>query len=413
MKRGLKHSLSKSLPTFSRIKVFPLAKIVFITSRFPYPLDKGDKLRVFFQLKHLSADHEIHLITISESEVTNVQLEKIKPFCTAIYTFKLPIYKRFFQMIISPFKGLPFQVAYFYNSKIKKRIHQLVGEIQPDIIHCHLIRTTEYVKEIKDVRKALDFMDAFGKGMERREKMERNPFKRCMFRYEKTKLYKYEEQIFDYMDRFCIISQQDKELINGIRKDEILTIPNGVDFEMFYPRKEQKIYDLVFMGNLGYPPNVHAIHFLVKEILPEIKKEYSNIRLLLAGSGAGTQIRNLQSDNVHLIGHFDNISDSIAMSKIMIAPMRISIGLQNKVIQAMAMGVPCVVSKITNNAIKAKHGKEIIEAVTAKEFANEIIGLLLNEKKANEIGEEGYRFVHENFSWERQNEIMNLLIITE
>lgn len=388
-----------------------MAKIVFITSRFPYPLDKGDKLRVFFQLKHLAKDHEIHLITINETKVSKDQLEKVQLFCKSVHHFKLPVYKRIFQMILSPIKGIPFQVAYFYNRKIKKGINDLIFQIKPDIIHCHLIRTTEYVKHIHQPKKSLDLMDAFGMGMERREQVEKNIFKRWVFGYEKRLIYKYEEQMFTHFDRFCIISQQDKEFIKGLRKKEISIIPNGVDFEMFYPRDVQKKYDLVFMGNLGYPPNVNAIQFLVNEILPLIQNKRSDVSLLLAGVGAGTPVKELQSNHVHLIEHFDNISDSMAMSRIMVAPMRISIGLQNKIIQSMAMGMCCVVSSQANNAIKAPNGKAIIEADTPHNFANKILELLNNENKANEIGNEAYHFVREHFSWERQNKLLYKLLL--
>jgi hypothetical protein len=142
-----------------------LAKILFITSRFPYPLNKGDKLRVYFQLKHLAEANEVHLIAINETKVSDKHLEAISPFCKSIHIFVLPLHKRIIQLMISPFKKIPLQVAFFYHDGIKKKIERLAEEIKPNHIHCHLIRTTEYVKEISKITKSLDFMDAFSKGM--------------------------------------------------------------------------------------------------------------------------------------------------------------------------------------------------------------------------------------------------------
>lgn len=382
-----------------------MARIIFITSRFPYPLNKGDKLRVYFQLKHLSETNEIHLVAINESEVPSEYLQILLPFCKSIHLCVLPLHKRIFQLILSPFKKTPLQVAYFYNNGIKKKIDLLTQEISPDHIHCHLIRTTEYVKDIGKIIKSLDYMDAFGAGMKKRQSIEPNIFKRLLYTYETAQLYKYEVRVFNFIDRFCIISDQDKHLIKSHRSNEINVIPNGVDFETFYPKSEEKKYDLLFMGNLGYPPNIDAVHFLIKKIMPCVIKVIPNIKLLIAGIDPPGSIRKLSSVNIDIIENFKDISSSIAISKIMIAPMKISIGLQNKILQAMAMKVPCIVSTLSNNAIKAPNQKAIIEANSSLDFSKNIIDLLTDEKRALEIAEEGYTFVKENYSWESQNEL--------
>ncbi len=390
-----------------------MAKILFITSRFPYPLNKGDKLRVYFQLKYLAEKNEVHLIAINETKVSDKHLDAISPFCKSIHIFVLPLHKRIIQLILSPFKKIPLQVAFFYHNGIKKKIERLADEIKPEHIHCHLIRTTEYVKDISKINKSLDFMDAFAKGMEKRQVIEPNIFKRILFTYEKNKLYKYEAKVFHFIDKFCIISNQDKNSIQSPRANEINIIPNGVDFESFYPKTLEKKYDILFMGNLGYPPNIDAIQFLANEIIPLVIKHKPNIKLLIAGINAPKHIRKLHSKNIDIIENFEDISDSIAISKIMLAPMKISIGLQNKILQAMAMKTPCIVSTLSNNAINAPNKKAIIEANTAVEFSKEIMELLNNEKKALEIGQEGYKFVKENYSWEKQNDLFTKLILNQ
>jgi len=390
-----------------------MAKILFITSRFPYPLNKGDKLRVDFQLKCLAQGNEIHLIAIEETRVSPAQLEAISPFCKSVRVFVLPLYKRIFQLLLSLFKGIPLQVAYFYNPGIQKEIEKFTAEIKPDHIHCHLIRTTEYVKKMEGINKSLDFMDAFGKGMEKRQKIERNFFRRLLFNYEKKRLYAYEASVFNFIDKFCIISDQDKKSVQSPKAGQIVVIPNGVDFESFYPRKEEKKYDLVFMGNLGYPPNIDASLFLANEIIPLVIKHKPDIKLLLAGINAPGQIKKLRSENIDVIENFNDISDSIAISKIMLAPMKISIGLQNKILQAMAMKIPCIVSTASNNAINAPDKKAVIEANTPEEFTREILTLLNDEKLLSEIGEEGYRFVKENYSWTKQNALLRKLMLSE
>lgn len=388
-----------------------MAKIVFITSRFPYPLNKGDKLRVYFQLKQLSTENDVHLIALNDREVKTEEMNALAPYCKSTYVFVLPFYKRIFQLIRSVFNKLPLQVAFFYNPRIKKQIEQLVQDINPDFVHCHLIRTTEYVKDITEIQKSLDFMDAFAKGMEKRQLIEPNLLKRLLFNYEKKQLYRYEAEVFDFVDKFCIISNQDKNAIQSPRSKEIHCIPNGVDFETFHPKPQAKKYDLLFMGNLGYPPNIAAIDFLLREIFPLVVQQKPDVKLLIAGINASNRLRKTQSVNIDVVEHFEDISDSIALSKVMLAPMTISIGLQNKILQAMAMKTPCIVSPMCNNAIQAPTNIAIVEANSPDEFANAIMELLTNEQKAMEIGQEGYKFVKEHYSWERQHDLFTQLIL--
>ena len=256
-----------------------MTKILFITSRFPYPLTKGDRLRVYFQLKHLAANNEVHLIAINDKQVVPQDMEAVSQYCKSVQVFVLPLYKRVFQVLLSPLRKLPLQVAFFYSDAIRKKIEQAVAILQPDHIHCHLIRTTEFVKHISGVRKTLDFMDAFGKGMEKRAELERNFLKRAVFRYERQQLYRYEELAFNYVDRACIISKQDRDWMPCERAKEIIVLPNGVDFEAFYPKVMEKKYDVVFMGNLDYPPNIVAVNFLLKEIIPLAIKAKPELRL--------------------------------------------------------------------------------------------------------------------------------------
>lgn len=387
-----------------------MAKILFITSRFPYPLTKGDRLRAYFQLKHLAQNNEVHLVAINDTAIATADHEALASFCKSIHLFVLPLHKRIVQLLLSPFKKLPLQVAFFYDADVKKKIEKLVDELKPEHIHCHLIRTTEYVKDISTIPKSLDFMDAFGKGMEKRQRIERNFIKRIVFGYEKRMLYKYEARVFNFIDRFCIISNQDKNWINSPQASEIVLIGNGVDFDSFYPRAEEKKYDILFMGNLDYPPNSVAVFFLALEVLPLLKKANPGIKLLIAGAGASKRIKKLQSVNIDVVEHFTHISDSIACAKILVAPMKIHIGIPNKVLQAMAMKIPCIVSSLSNNAIGAENNKAVIEANTAQEFADAITSLLNNTNKAYAVAEAGYEFVKENYTWEKQNDLFSKLI---
>jgi glycosyltransferase involved in cell wall biosynthesis len=307
------------------------------------------------------------------------------------------------------FNKLPFQVGLFYQPSVKKQIHKIIADTKPDAIYCHLIRMSEYIKEIKGIPKTLDYMDIFSIGMQRRADRSGFGVKQAAL-LEYKRLLKYEHDIFDYFDQKIIISEQDKELIPHPDKNKIHVIENGVDSDIFHPIAVDKKYDLLFTGNMGYPPNIESAIYAVVEILPQVHKLNPNVTMLIAGINPTAAIRMLKSDKVHVIDNFKHIRDAFAMSRINLAPMLISIGLQNKILQAMAMKVPNICSSLANNAVKAIDGESILEANTPVQYAQKIVELLSNPKKAEQIAENAHRFVLGRFNWEVQNEKLEKII---
>ena len=145
-------------------------KILVLTSRFPYPLEKGDKLRIYYQMRELHrAGHEVLLVSLTEEKVRTVDYQQVKAFCDKIFVFKITRFSVFVHAFFNILRGIqrPFQVAYFYDFTIKNFINRIIESEQPDHIHCHLARMSAYV-EHKTLPKTLDFMDAFGAGTQRR-----------------------------------------------------------------------------------------------------------------------------------------------------------------------------------------------------------------------------------------------------
>ena len=386
-----------------------MPKIVFITSRFPYPISKGDQLRAYFQLQSLSRNNEVYLIALSDKKLDR-SLYRHLSFCTDIQVYRTSRLSQIVGMSKCLFNQKPFQVGYFFSKSAKKSIAEYLNLVKPDYIHCHLLRTVEYVKQIKNVDKSIDFMDAFSIGMKKRGEIEKNPIKRFFLFSEYKRLRTYERAIFNHFDRFAIISDQDAHYIDHPNSKEIDIVPNGVDFDSFFPRNEEKKYDICFMGNMSYPPNVEAIKYTITHILPLLLHKKTNLKFLIAGANPTSYIRQLQSKNIDVIEHFDHISDSIARSRIMISPMVVSIGLQNKIIQAMAMKVPNIVSKSANRAIHAKHNLEILEADQPSAYVEAVMTLLENKNLYNSIIENAFRFVKAKYSWEKVNTILEQTI---
>jgi len=384
-------------------------KILVVLSRVPYPLEKGDKLRAYNHIRHLSKNNEIILFALYKDNLHPDAEKELKKYCVSTYFFKMKSISIAFNLVKAFICRKPIQTGYFYNKVAQKTLDEIVDTEKPDRIFCQLIRVAEYVKSYPQ-KKILDYQDALSIGMKRRMEKTFGLWK-WFFKIEWKRLERYENKVFDFFDEKTIISKPDQELIPHEDRARIEIIPNGVDTSFFKPIVREKKYDLVFIGNMSYGPNVLAVRYLVRVILPIIKKSRDNISLLIAGSNPHSSIKALASDDIEVSGWVDDIRESYAQSKVFIAPMQIGTGLQNKLLEAMAMGLPCITSLLANNALDAEENKEILIGRIPEEYSWHINMLLDDEEKYKQISENGHKYVLENYQWERLSAKLEEIIV--
>jgi sugar transferase (PEP-CTERM/EpsH1 system associated) len=383
-------------------------KLFIVLSRVPYPLDKGDKLRAFQFIRFLSEYHDIYLFCLNDKRLHPEAISQLKQYCKAIHIFNLSKTGIFFNLIKTFFSGKPFQVGYFYNSKAKRKLNALIEDIKPDHIFCQLARMAEYVRNI-DIAKTLDYQDVFSYGIKRRLQSE-TVYLLPVLKSEYKRMLKYENEIFSSFDHKLIISKADRDLIPHPDRNQIHVLPNGVDVSYYKPVTTEKEIDVLFTGNMSYPPNIDACQFLVNEILPLVHEKMPNVRLMLAGSSPHFLVRKLESEHVIITGWVDDMRQMYAKTKIFIAPMRMGTGLQNKLLEAMAMQLPCITTALANDALKASVGEKILLSSSAAGHARNICELLENKELADKIALNGYNFVIENYNWERNIVLLNQII---
>lgn len=378
-------------------------KLLILTSRLPYPIEKGDKLRIYHQIRHLAQSHEVHLISISDQEVDEKHRQHLASYCTSIHVFSISKGGIAWSLIKGVFDAWPFQVHYFYRKSIHKQILAIAEELKPDRVYCQLIRMAPYVRGL-DAPKSLDYMDAFSLGMKRRAK-HHSGLKRLLFSWEAAKLRAYEEHIFADFNSHAIISEQDRDALRTPYKDQIQLIPNGVDIDFFQPREREPEFDLVFVGNMGYSPNILAAKFLATQLLPRIREELPETRLLLAGARPVKQVVDLEKEaGVAIGGWYEDIREAYVSGKVFAAPLFSGSGQQNKILEAMAMGIPCVSTTIVNKAIGAKAPRDILLGDDLESLAEHCIFLLKNPDHILIQSGHSRRFVEENYAWPQSHE---------
>ena len=378
-------------------------KIIYLTSRFPYPINKGDKLRSYHQIKELSKSHEIHLISLSEKSISEENIWALNKYCKSITIYKMVFLKRIFNLFKTLFNNKPFQVNYFYHYSIQKKLNNKIDGISPDYIFCQLIRTAMYVKNNHTTAKVLDYMDSLSKGMERRIKIS-NLFIKPFVIMEFQRLKRFENLAFEFFNKHIIISENDRKEIAHNKKDEIEIIGNGIDTNYFQKIDTEIKYELVFIGNLSYLPNIEAASFIAKEVLPKLLEKLPRIKILIAGSNPSKRVLKLANKNIEIQGWVEDIRKTYNSGKIFFAPMTIGSGLQNKLLEAMSTSIPCITSELSNRSLKAVEKKNILIGRSVNEYVNHIISLLNDEKKRKKIGESGRNYVIENYNWKTSND---------
>ena len=305
--------------------------------------------------------------------------------------------------------GKPFQVGYFYNSEVKRKVDDLIADFNPVVVYGQLLRTAEYLIDAK-VWKVLDLQDTFSKGIERRLEKSFGPM-RWVFRSELKRLLNYEQHVVERFDHCTIISEQDRDELPVSEKQRVSIVRNGVDMEYFAPQHDTvKDIDVLFAGNMGYPPNVMASEFLGRDVLPLLKRDRPDLKMMFSGARPAAAVKALASENVEVTGWVDDMRESYARTRIFVAPMMIGTGLQNKLLEAMSMGVPCVTTTLANNALGAKAGEQILIARSPLEFSEAIDKLLNDPELAAKLGACGREFIQQNYGWEKRTaSLMDLL----
>jgi len=389
-------------------------KVFVILSRIPFPLDKGDKLRAFHQLKELNKKCEVVLCCLTDEGANPEALEKLREISSSYKVFHLKKWRIALNLFFCMFTRKPFQVMYFYQRPIHRKISRWIERENPDHIYCQLLRTAEYAKEEFNYPKTIDYQDAFSKGVERRERKARWPF-REIFASERRRLISYENIIFEYFDNKTIISDEDRRYIYHPGRKDISIVKNGIDTSFFAPNYQvEKKYDLVFIGNMSYPPNVETAEYIVKQIAPEILQFRPNLSVLIAGSSPHNRVKALANlDYVTVSGWVDDIREAYASARVFFAPMQIGTGLQNKLLEAMAMQIPCITSELANRSLRAESGKSILVGEKTEDYVQHIKALLENPNLANELGAAGRQYVESEFSWENSAERLIQLMRTQ
>ena len=383
-------------------------KIAIVLSRFPYPLNKGDKLRAYHQIVFLAKQNDIFLYCLSDEKVNENDFNEVKKWCVSVEIFELNKTSIAWNLMNSFLKKLPAQVGYFFNANIQKQIKASILKIKPDVVYGQLARTAFYIKDLP-FKRVIDFQDAFSTNYVRIA--ENATFlKQIFYKRESNLMQSFEQKMLSWFDASTIISDFDKSQIAN-ENENLAVVSNGVDTHYFTATPKEKKYDLLFCGNLSYLPNKNAVIFLCEKIAPLLIEKMPTIKINIVGGNSAADFKKYASNHIHFAGWVEDVRTAYDETKLFVAPLFTGAGLQNKLLEAMSMQVPCVVSSVTNASLIATENKHLLIANNEYEFVEKIIQLLKDEHLQHSFKVNARIFVEENYSWDKANQILENILL--
>jgi sugar transferase (PEP-CTERM/EpsH1 system associated) len=323
-------------------------KILFLANRVPYPPFRGDKLKIFNLAKRLKDKHELVLVTFAQTPEDLEYKAEMEKIFSEVHFIYLPKWRSALECLKGLWRSEPFQVLYFRSAPMRNLLNQVTATHQFDAVHVQHLRMSPYLAAQKELPRILDLPDAFSLYWERRKTIKRGFFRAIFENIEQARVLRYEAIVNSYhMSLVC--SQEDLTYMQRTHHTQNMRLlPNGVDMNTFKAGGHDYSHGetILFTGNMDYAPNVDAVTYFVEAILPLIRAQVPNVKFVIAGQRPVAKVLELANDHIMVTGFVQDLAAMYNSASVVVAPLRFGAGTQNKVLEAMAMGIPVVCSNI-------------------------------------------------------------------
>ena len=392
-----------------------MGDILFLAHRVPYPPDRGDKIRGFHLLKHLSERKRVHLIAFADDPADLKRKGGL-----ARFTGNRSIIWRSKPQSVAAAQALmthrPLSLTAFDNQPLRASVENMLARHAIDTIFVFSSQMAQYLPARPRQRVIMDFVDMDSAKFAAYAQGSKGPM-RWMLAREARLLMNHEKSVAARADASLFVSEAEARLFRErTGAQRVHAIENGIDTEFFDPAAQFKRIDtmgslIVFTGQMDYRPNVEAVTWFVETILPHIRVAHPNARFAIVGRHPTEAVKALaKQPGVTVTGEVADVRGWLAAAAVTVAPLRIARGIKNKVLEAMAMGRPMVASQAAAEGID--HGDAIRVGATVGEIAEHVIRLLANPVAAAELGAAARQQVIDRYSWAARlaplDEIMGL-----
>lgn len=387
-------------------------KILYVCHRFPFPPKRGGKIRPFNMIKHLAANHEVTVASLARSHDEAVEGSGIAPYCKHYEVAEVSTPVQVARMLVRLPTPVPSSMGYFYSRTLASRVREQLARERFDLIFVHCSSVAQYVENVHGIPKILDFGD-----MDSQKWMEyahSKPFPLSAgYWLEATKLAREERRLAKQFDMCTATTRAEWQTLEdygtGVPTD---WFPNGVDNSYFAPTKEAYDADTIcFVGRMDYYPNQECMFDFCANTLPLLQAKRPNVKLLIVGADPSPAVNKLgELSGVTVTGPVPDVRPYLLRSALMVAPLNIARGTQNKILEAMTSGVPVVSSRIAAGGVDATPGEHFLAATTPDEYAHAILRILDSSEERQRLAVAGRERMMSHHAWPKSMQRLDGII---
>lgn len=387
--------------------------ILYLCHRFPFPPKRGGKIRPFNMIRHLGqAGHQVTVCSLARSEAEAEEGRGIAPHCHAFHMGMVREPVQFARMVARLPLTTPSSMGYFYSGELAATVRQLLAGQRWDMIFVHCSSVAQYVEHVTDVPKILDFGD-----MDSQKWLEYanyKPFPLSLgYTLEGTKMLAAEKRLARRFDLCTATTRAEWQTLDGYGTGAVTDwFPNGVDADFFSPTDGAYDADTIsFIGRMDYYPNQECMARFCKDVWPLLKQQRAGMKLLIVGADPSPEMRALgELPGVTVTGSVPDVRPYIRGSALMVAPLAIARGTQNKILEAMAMGVPVVTSSAAAGGVDAEAERHLLVADSAADIAQAVLRIVTAPDLRQRLSTDGRARMLSHHAWPRSMQRLDKII---
>ncbi len=384
--------------------------LLMLCHRIPFPPDKGDKIRSFHLLREVSQEHAVVLGAFVDDDNDWQYRQALEDMCEEAYLHPLSPRGAKLKSLKGLLHGQPLSLPYYQSAAFSSWVGRSIEKYRPENILVYSSAMAQFVMSdaYRDINRVMDFVDVDSDKWRQYAATKSWPTS-WIYNREADRLLAYEKQVASAFDQSFFVSRAEADLFNRLVPD--LAHPaayfnNGVDTDYFSADTElPAVYSddaprLVFTGAMDYWPNIEAVVWFVEEVMPVLRRRWSDLRFVIVGSKPAEAVKQLaRKDGVSVTGRVPDVRPYVRDAWAVVAPLRIARGIQNKVLEGMAMGRPVLATDAALEGIVAEDGRDLLVANDARDFLR-CLEFLEDRQRAEAIGQAARQRVIDGYAWQ-------------
>ncbi len=391
----------------------PARNVVFLSQRVPHPPDRGDRISTHHILRHLrESGCRVRIGCLAEDDRDLQAIEELRGSVAEICAPRIDRRIRKILSLRGLLTGAPLTLPFFRHRGLQRTIARWMRDDPPDLVFMYSSSMGQYALPYVDVPRVMHFAE-LDSDKWRQYAAAGGAAARFVYGREARELLRFETRIAQEFDASLVVSAVEKELFERCIPSATATVvPNGVDVDHFStahgrdpdvaPREP---HTLVFTGVMDYEPNVDGVLWFVEAVWPRIRTAHPDARFLIVGNRPVPKVQALDGrDGLVVTGWVDSTPPWFDRASVAIAPLRIARGLQNKVLEAMSMGLPVVATPCAAQGLGEVDRHTLIAVDGAQALGDAVLALFADREHREAVGARAAAFVREHFRWENMFE---------